>query len=230
MFGKLFRKPDLLSAAGAVARAREALTLQRWPHAADAHLLSVYTAVMDSNRDITPEVLCVAWHVDFYSPQGNAAYAMRIEGHQIKGREKRPAKGLKYPSLEYVYACAGDFPGKVRLEPRKFPEAWADSTVFAPNAMAYVREQVDEAAFDRYAPVCILGPAEQFSYLQADRFGKLIRTRPNDTSGFLVLIGSEEVDEADTFAIYMALESGEVSFAERFRFPELFDHGYSADW
>jgi len=230
MFGKLFRKPAPLSAAGAVARAREVLTPQRWPHAADAHLWSVYTAVMDSNREITPEGRCVAWHVDFYAPQENAAYVLRIEGERIKGRDKRPGKGLEYPSLEYVYACAGDFPGEVRLEPHEFPETWADSTVFAPKAMAYVREQVNEDAFERYAPVCILGPAEQFSYLQADRFGKLIRTQPNDTSGFLVLIDSEEVDEADTFAIYMDLKSGEVSYAERFRFPELFNHGFSADW
>ena len=230
MFGKLFKKSDPLSAAEAVARAREALTTKRWPPAADAHLWSVYTAVMDSNREITPEGRCVAWHVDFYSPQENAAYVMRIDGEKIKGRDKRPGKGLDYPSLEHVYACAGDFPGEVRLEPREFPKKWPDSTVFAPKAMAYLREQVDEDTFDRYAPVCVLGPAEQFSYLQADRFGKLIRTRPNDTSGFIVLLGSEEVDEADTFAVYTDLKSGEIIHAERFRFPELFDHGYSADW
>lgn len=106
---------------------------------------------MDSNREITPEGRCEAWHVDFYSPQENAAYVMRIDGEKIKDRDKRPGKGLDYPSLEHVYACAGDFPGEVRLKPREFPKKWADSTVFAPKAMAYLREQVDSAKCDTLA-------------------------------------------------------------------------------
>ena len=211
--------------------AEEQLIPQNWPHARSAVLCCVYASVMDSERDVALDGTAAAWHFDFYSREANAAYLIRVAKGKAKGWEKTQKKSLSLPGVEYVFAHYGAFPGNPSIEPQELPSDWDDSPALCQTASEYVRKDLaDSVLLDTYAPLCILMPATYFRYAQPDRIGQLLHKPLPTRPCALCLVGPEDVDRNDSFAVYIDASSGEFVAAERFRFPALFDYGFSADW
>ncbi len=220
-----------LTAREAFRLAEEQLTPQNWPHVRSASLCCVYASVMDTERDVGMDGTAAGWHFDYYSPEANAAYLIRVAKGKAKGWEKKPKKGLSLPDVEYVYACYGAFPGDLTIEPQELPKDWADSPTVCRTAQEYVaRELAGSDSLEDCAPQCILWPAAYFSYVQRDRIGHLLKNPPPSQPCAQCLVSPMNIEGEDSFAVYVDIVSGEFIRAERFRFPSLFDYGFSADW
>lgn len=211
--------------------AEEQLTPQNWRHARSAVLCCVYASVMDSERDVNMDGTAAAWHFDFYSEEANEVYLVRVANAKVKGRVKTPARKLSLPAVEYVFACYGAFPQDLNILPEALPKDWADSPAVCAAVSEYIhREMAGNDLLETYAPQCILLPAAFFSYVQPDRIGKLLHSPAPSQQCALCLVSPEDADSDDSFAVYVDIVSGALVQSERFRFPSLFDYGYSADW
>jgi hypothetical protein len=172
-----------------------------------------------------------AWHFDFYSHEANTAYLVRIAKGKAKGWEKSPKKGFSLPGVEYVFACYGAFPKNLTIEPEDLPKNWGDSPEICRTVFDYLnREMAGNELLETYAPQCILLPAAYFSYVQGDRIGQLLKNPPPSQPSALCLASPEDIESGDSFAVYVDIVTAAFVQAERFRFPSLFDYGFSADW
>jgi hypothetical protein len=222
---------EMLTAREAYRLAEEHLTPQNWPYARSALLCCVYASVMDTERDVSMDGKAAGWHFDFYSREANAAFLIRVAKGKAKGWEKQAKRGLSLPDIEYVFACYGAFPQDLTIAPQELPKDWADSPAICQSASAHVsREMAGNDLLETYAPQCILLPATYFSYVQRDQIGRLLKDPAPSQPCALCLVSPEDVESDDSFAVYVDIVSGAFVQAERFRFPSLFEYGYSADW
>ena len=234
IFGKLFGSgaahPRELTAREGYGLARQALEEAYPVEAGAGYLCCLYTSVFDSETTILEDGKCRAWHFDFFLPDLQRLFLVRIQQGKIKTREKAWEKTQKEP-VQYVLALYGMTPQLATEEgPPRLPENWADTPGLC-NRLKQALEPYNSAQHGaQYAPVALCMPAEYLVDLQSEeRQRRLLFPAPGRGS-MAALCTTDELYEEDCFLFYLDASTGEIQQTHAFRYPSLWTFGVSVDW
>lgn len=223
----------IVSAKEAVEQARDAIVERVPEDAAVAKVCCIYTSSLDSNIDIQTDGRCQAWHIDFYSPASGKVYLVRVAKGKTYIRERLWSETERKP-VEYVFAIYGKtLTGSEQAEPIMARDNWVDSPDVAVQVDEWVQGQISrsEQEGEMYGLMCLCLPARCLRYLYNEKArNKLHIPYPPSEPAWAGLYTPMDIEDKDSFLLYLSAEGGKVLQYARFRFPPFFNYGTSGDW
>jgi len=220
--------------------AREALTAAEGAinekHPEDAQVARVcclYTASLDSEAPIQSDGRCKAWHVDFYSPASRSLFLVRIHKGKTHVRARSWDRTGSRPVAYFFMGYGEGVTGNVLVEPIPVGEGWVDSLTLAREVDTWSRSRMseDERTGEMYGLSCLGFPAQYLAYLHRPDLRALFPfPDPPSEPAWFVFYSPVDLEDRDSFLLYLDAATGRITHSAVFRFPAYFNYGSSADW
>lgn len=173
------------------------------------------------------------WHIDLYSPASNKLYLVRVFKGKTCVKVRLWSETARKP-VEYFFATYGErVTGNVLAEPILPGDNWVDSQTVAEKIQEWSQGQIseEERESETYGLSCLCLPAQYLAYLYNPNVSKIFNfPDPPSEPAWFAFYSPVDVEDVDSFLLYLSAETGKVLQSARFRFPSYFNYGSAADW
>ncbi|MCD6384370.1 hypothetical protein J7M23_01195, partial [Candidatus Sumerlaeota bacterium] len=136
--------------------------------------------------------------------------------------------------VEYGFATYGKrVTGSEQAEPILAGDSWVDSPIVAEQVQEWVQGQLSasERENEMYGLSCLCLPSQCLRYLYDEKARKTLHLPyPPSEPAWLALYSPVDVEDVDSFLLYLNARTGKILQYERFRFPPYFSYGIAVDW